>query len=223
MNIGERIRNRRKELSMSVDELADAIGKNKTTIYRYEKNRIEKIPYDVVIPLAKALDISVSHLTGSDNALANENKVNTNRIEMHKTIPYFGNVSAGILTSVDCIQEDDVRYIQIPERFLGKYINNNSLFAMTVDGESMNQIVRNGSIIIAKEMDLHSYKDGDIVIFEHDGEFSLKKYSPNTIDGYVLFEAKTNDKEIKNIVIKKDTHQDLKIYGKVIYFGTTLN
>ena len=41
MNIGQRIKMRRKELGMSVDRLAELINKNRATIYRYEKNEIE--------------------------------------------------------------------------------------------------------------------------------------------------------------------------------------
>ena len=35
MTTGEKIRARRKELGLSVDELAAKVGKNRATIYRY--------------------------------------------------------------------------------------------------------------------------------------------------------------------------------------------
>lgn len=38
MTIGERIKRRRLQLGMSVDELADELGKNRATVYRYEKD-----------------------------------------------------------------------------------------------------------------------------------------------------------------------------------------
>lgn len=41
MKIGERIRQRRKEIGLSVDELAEILGKNRATVYRYESNEIE--------------------------------------------------------------------------------------------------------------------------------------------------------------------------------------
>ena len=40
MNIGERIRILRQNLNMSMEELANILGKNKATIYRYEKGGI---------------------------------------------------------------------------------------------------------------------------------------------------------------------------------------
>ncbi|HJA90498.1 MAG TPA: helix-turn-helix domain-containing protein [Candidatus Jeotgalibaca merdavium] len=64
MNIGQRIKMRRKELGMSVDKLAELINKNRATIYRYEKNEIENMPYDVIEPLAEVLKVSPAYLMG---------------------------------------------------------------------------------------------------------------------------------------------------------------
>lgn len=69
MNIGERIKTFRKQKKMSVDELATKIGKNRATVYRYEKNEIEDLPYTVLIPIAKALDVSITELMGYENNL----------------------------------------------------------------------------------------------------------------------------------------------------------
>ena len=67
MDIGKRIRERRKELNMSVDELAKKLNKNRTTVYRYEKGDIENLPMDILGPLAKALDTTPAYLMGWDN------------------------------------------------------------------------------------------------------------------------------------------------------------
>ena len=47
MNIGERIKKRRKELEMTADELADMIGKSRATVYRYENGDIEDMPITI--------------------------------------------------------------------------------------------------------------------------------------------------------------------------------
>ena len=64
MTIGERIRNRRKELGLTVDKLAEKLGKNRATIYRYESNEIEKLPTTVLEPLADALGVTPGYLMG---------------------------------------------------------------------------------------------------------------------------------------------------------------
>ena len=65
-NIGERIKNRRKMLGLSVDELAETIGKNRATIYRYESNEIENMSVTILGPLAKALHTTPAELCGWD-------------------------------------------------------------------------------------------------------------------------------------------------------------
>lgn len=62
MTIGKAIKARRKELKMSVEELAKAIGKDRSTIYRYERGDIEHIPMELLMPIAKALKTSPKHL-----------------------------------------------------------------------------------------------------------------------------------------------------------------
>ena len=69
MNIGQRIKNRRKELKMSADELAKRLGKDRSTIYRYEKGDIENMPLDILEPIAKALNTSPSYLMGWENSI----------------------------------------------------------------------------------------------------------------------------------------------------------
>ena len=64
MTTGDRIKQRRKELGLSVSELARALGKNRATIYRYESNDIENLPVNVLEPLARALDTTPAKLMG---------------------------------------------------------------------------------------------------------------------------------------------------------------
>lgn len=67
MTVGKRIKERRQELKMSADELANKLGKNRATIYRYERGDIENLPLDVLDPLAKALNTTPQYLMGWEN------------------------------------------------------------------------------------------------------------------------------------------------------------
>lgn len=64
MNIGKIIKERRIELGMSADDLAQKIGKNRATIYRYENGDIENLPTYVLEPIAKALNMTPADLLG---------------------------------------------------------------------------------------------------------------------------------------------------------------
>lgn len=64
MHIGQRIKERRKELKISANELAKRLGKDRSTIYRYEKGEIENLPLDILDPIARALNTTPAYLMG---------------------------------------------------------------------------------------------------------------------------------------------------------------
>lgn len=68
MTIGERIKIRRKEIKLSVDELASRLGKDRSTVYRYENGEIEKLPIDMLTPIADALETTPEYLMGWEGA-----------------------------------------------------------------------------------------------------------------------------------------------------------
>lgn len=71
MTIADRIRNRRLELGLSVDDLAKRLNKNRATVYRYESNYIKSYSHDVMEDLAKALETTPAYLYGYDAPLQN--------------------------------------------------------------------------------------------------------------------------------------------------------
>ena len=64
MTIGERIRQRRQELGLSVDDVAKRLGKNRATVYRYESDAIKDLPITIMKPLADVLDTTPADLMG---------------------------------------------------------------------------------------------------------------------------------------------------------------
>ncbi len=65
MSIGKQIRKRRKELKMSVDELARRIGKDRSTVYRYENGEIGNMPIEVLPRMITALETTPQELLSS--------------------------------------------------------------------------------------------------------------------------------------------------------------
>ena len=64
IKVGQRIKDRRKALKMSADELGAKIGKNRATVYRYENGDIENLPIEMLNPIAEALQTSPQYLMG---------------------------------------------------------------------------------------------------------------------------------------------------------------
>lgn len=61
---GKRIKQRRKELGLSADKLAEDLGVSRSTIFRYEKGDIEKVPAESLQKIADTLQISPAYLMG---------------------------------------------------------------------------------------------------------------------------------------------------------------
>jgi len=75
MTIGNRIKNRRKELNLTVDEVAEKVNKNRATIYRYESDEIENLPITILEPLAEILNTTPAYLMGWEEN--EDEKINT--------------------------------------------------------------------------------------------------------------------------------------------------
>ena len=64
MSVGQRIRLARERKNMTLDEVARLCETTKQAIYKYENEIVTNIPYDRIVLLSKALDVTPSYLFG---------------------------------------------------------------------------------------------------------------------------------------------------------------
>lgn len=64
MTIGQRIRIARERRDLTLDEVAKRCNTTKQTIFKYENEIVTNIPYDKIVLLSNALDVSPSYLFG---------------------------------------------------------------------------------------------------------------------------------------------------------------
>ena len=86
----ERIKQRRKELGMSYQELAALTGISKSTLQRYETGSIRNIPLDKLDVLAEGLGTTAMYILGKPEP-ANAEMINSGIYN----VPVFDSVSAG--------------------------------------------------------------------------------------------------------------------------------
>ncbi|MCG1029276.1 helix-turn-helix domain-containing protein [Virgibacillus halodenitrificans] len=209
MNVGERIKRRRKQLKLTADELAEKLGKNRATIYRYEKNEIENMPYEVIVPLAEVLRVSPAYLMGWEE---NNNKIISTP---YKFIPTA--ISAGLPLDVESIKQ--VEEIEIPDALMGKWAGSD-VFITRINGESMNKVMPHDSLIAVKPTDLCNLKDGDMVVFSDHHEYSVKRFYRD--EEKIIFRPYSSDRRFTDY-ITNTTNSDLKIYGKVVVYVVGLD
>ena len=87
MSIGQRIKAIRTEQGITIDDLAHRLGKNRTTIYRYESGDIENLPLGILDCLANALNTTPAHLLGWTNT--NIDTVNENVDHMDSKLKHL--------------------------------------------------------------------------------------------------------------------------------------
>ena len=64
MTFGQRMKLRRKELNISIDDLAKKLNKNRATVYRYERDEIPNISSEKIVKIANALNCLPEWLLG---------------------------------------------------------------------------------------------------------------------------------------------------------------
>jgi len=105
MTIGERIKALRLERHKTADEVAEALGKNRATVYRYESNEIENLPAKVLTPLAEILETTPAYLMGwTDDPYDYDNDPNS----LLDTIP---------TQWVDASREEGISNVEIWRRY----------------------------------------------------------------------------------------------------------
>lgn len=112
MKVGERIKLRRKELGISADKLGERIGKNRATIFRYEKGDIENLPLDILEPIAEALLITPQALMGWEEQ--KEKTATNNDSGMSEAKRQLFELAE------NCSEEEASRLLQMVELFLGR-------------------------------------------------------------------------------------------------------
>lgn len=215
MNVGQRIRQRRKELGFSADYVAKQLGKNRATVYRYESDEIENMAVDVVKDLAKVLKTSPAYLMGwSDSA---ENLSASNRYMYFDTA-----VSAGLPNNIEALTEKEVDTITIPDIIMGKWAGDRSIFITKINGDSMNNVMEDGSLIAVKPVSTSQLKDGDIVVYQYDNEYAVKRFYRR--NGEILFKPDSKDPTFTDLVIDYVNNDvEVSIKGKVVLYLVELD
>lgn len=193
VNVGKRIKERRKELGLSVDDVAYALKKDRSTVYRYESSDIEKLPTTVLEPLSNVLKTTPAYLMGWKN----ENEIDYDKYDLMpirtRKFPMLGDIACG--SPIIANQEY--------ETFIEASDDINADFCLTAKGDSMiNARIFDGDIVFIKKQPI--VENGEIAAVRIGDEVTLKRvyryknrielraenplYQPLNYEGYQLEE-----------------------------------
>ncbi len=172
MYLSDNIRYLRKKHRLSQDSLAGELGyKSFTTVQKWEKG-IAEPPLSVLIQLAKAFQVDLDDLTGTD--LSKDTK---KKSKQSVSIPVIGKVAAGL--PIEAI-ENIIDYEEIPADWLivGEY------FGLQIKGRSMEPRILEGDIVIVRKQE--DIDTGDIAIVMVDGSEATCKKIKKSANGIML-------------------------------------
>ena len=193
MNVNERIKQRRQQLGLNVNDIAEALGISRATLYRYESHEIEKLPISIIEPLAVTLGMTPTELMGWEEA----------GFDGHRRIPLVGTIACG---SPILAEENVEEYIAAP-------IGCEADFALRCRGDSMIRArICNGDIVF-----IHSQPDcnnGEIAAVLIGDEATLKRIYKQP-DAITLM---PENSEYSPLVYRKEQLNEIKILGKAVGF-----
>lgn len=212
------IDNARESKKMSVSELARQTGMAKSAVSRY-LNKTREFPLNRANDFAKALGMTPEFLLGV--GIKEQPKKKSSR---QSTYNYFdAGLSAGALMDVDPFTNQDVETITLSDVIMGKYAGDKDIFISYINGESMNRIIPDGSLIAIKKYDdVSELCNGDIVVFQDQGEMAVKRFYNDRRNGIITFNPDSTDDKFTPINYLYANLDNVRIIGKVVVYTVTV-
>lgn len=162
----ERLTVARNNKGMTQEEVAKKLGVHRSTYNRYETG-LRTPDLDTVSKLARIFGVTTDFLLGKSHTEDNRQNL----------IPLVGSVPAG--TPIEAI-EDIEEYIDI----YPKFVKHGELFALRVQGDSMEPDIRPGDIVIVEKQEFVT--NGDVAVVRVNGEDVTVKKVKQVADGLLL-------------------------------------
>ena len=203
-NIKDIIRNRRKELGLTLLDVAKSCNVSEATVSRWESGDIGDMKRSRILSLSKVLKIPTSVIIGDYE----EEKINTynNLYKLSKqSIPMLGSIACGVPIYAD---EERESYVMCGTEIKAD-------FCLRCQGDSMiNARINDGDIVFIRKQD--AVNNGEIAAVIIEDEATLKRFFYYREQGMVILRAE--NPKYKDIVITGDELNNITVIGKAIAF-----
>lgn len=216
MDVGKRIKRIRELRNKTLAEVADYLGVTEATVQRYESGNIKNLKLDTITKIAEFLNVNPSYLMGWTD-------VAEDIITAHKYEYYPTSISAGWLVREEPVNEYQVETIKIPDHIMGKWAGHEDIKIMRINGESMNNVIPDRSLIAVKPVEFSNLKNGDIVVFNKDYEYSTKRFYNDKENKRFIFKPDSSYPIFTDHIIEYENADDLIIEGKVVLYIVELD
>lgn len=174
---GQRMKARRKEIGLSAECVAELLGVSPATIYRYEKGDIEKVPGDLLAPIAKALQTTPAYLMGW-NASNHTFPSSVTPLPQMREWPVLGATACGIPLHRELLDETVLAPSDIKADVVFRCVGDSMINARIFDGDAVfirtQPKVENGEIAVVRVGDEYTLKR----VYIHEDYVELRAENP---------------------------------------------
>ena len=201
------MKQRRRQIGMSPERVAEILGLSPATIYRYENGDIEKVPGDRLEPIAKALQTTPAYLMGWEDNPGVSPVSNIIPLPEMRKIPLVGTIACGVpILAEEHIEE----YVDVPAHIKAD-------FALRCKGDSMiNARIFDGDIVYIRQQE--EAQNGEIAAVLIDNEATLKRLK--IYEDRIVLEPE--NPMYKPLVYWGEEMNSVHILGKAVAFTSNI-
>ena len=211
---------RRRDLGLTLRDVADVVGVSVGTVSRWESGKIVNMRRDRIAALARILQVSTSFIMGDTSETRGEqSEPIPGRVEgsdagleslsapRREPVPLIGRIAAGS----PLYAEENVEGYEFPQSRI------RADFCLEVRGDSMeNAGIRTGDIVFIRRQP--AVEDGEIAAVLVDGEATLKRFYRH---GDAV-ELRPENSRYKSMFFTEENCSQFKILGKAVALQTML-
>lgn len=221
----------RKTRGIDQSKFAEAMGKSVSTVSEWENGKYTP-KVGVLADIAAFYDVKLDDLMSSDlseprmfvapKQTAIDNAIDALPIHSYPYIPAA--ISAGSPATVDAITPDQLEQVAIPDAVMGKWAGHSDISLMRANGDSMNRVIPNGSLIGVRKIDeISDLRNGDIVVFDCDGEYAVKRFFNDKQNRTYIFQPDSDRDGFFPVTHSYDDEDLVAIIGKVVMYVVELS
>lgn len=205
LEIGIRIAERRMQLGLTMDDVAQKIGVAKSTIQRYETGQIQKIKLPVIESIASALSVNPAWLIGKSEDPAPKSVYEGPLLPLPrmKRWQVIGGTACGSPIHKDIEEETVLAPADIDADRVFRCVGDSMIGAHIFDGDIV--FVKTGEYV----------EDGRIGVVRVDDEYTLKRI----YRGPDYLELRSENPKYSPIIIRGE-QTNAEIVGKAVQFLT---
>lgn len=207
--IGDRIRNRRKDLGLTQSSLGKRVGISAPAISQLEKGESKAPSSENLLSLANALNCSPNWLQNGIDTPASIASVDFEQIPVLNV-----ELSAGVGSYIE--EENIIDWVPISQDWIyDNHLAKKDLAIVKVAGDSMIPRLQDGDMLLINTADRRA-TSGNIYAIEVEGELRVKRLMKRMDGSWAISSDNKSDPAYQDEIISHHNLEQLRVIGRAV-------